>query len=123
MEFTKEEQESIDNATSESISKRKLPIWMLAPYEEKAIRQNLKTTIWKRCDEWVAQFVECSKSAGLRIFPKCDPQKAKLHDCLKYYQGDEFVQEQIDLHIERKLKNMEEKFKEQQAEKEAKIKK
>lgn len=123
MEFTKEEQESIDYATSESISKRKLPLWMLSPYEEKVMRQSLKTTIWKRCDEWVAHFVECSKSAGLRIFPKCDPQRAKLHDCLKYYQADEFVQEQIDLHIERKLKTMEEKFKEQQAEKEAEIKK
>ena len=116
MEFSKEEQESIDHATSESISKRKLPLWMLSAYEEKVVRQNLKTTIWKRCDEWVALFVECSKKSGLRIFPKCDPQRAKLHDCLKYYQGDEFVQEQIDLHIEKKLKSMEETFKEQQAE-------
>lgn len=115
MDLTKEDIQAIEDVTSDAIGKRKLPGWMLSAYEEKTIRKNLKKAAWKRCDEWVAEFVACSKSAGLLIFPKCDSQRLKLHDCLKYYQKDEFVDEQIDLHLEKRLQKMETLYAEQQA--------
>ena len=115
MDLSKEEAQNIQDATTDSIAKRKLPGWMLSAYEDKIIRKNLKEEAWKRCDEWVAEFSACSKVSGLRIFPKCDPQKNKLHDCLRYYQKDEFVQDQIDKHLKERLEKMEAKYAEEQA--------
>ncbi|KAL6933660.1 related to COX assembly mitochondrial protein [Hanseniaspora guilliermondii] len=115
MDLSKEDIQAIDDATSDAIGRRKLPVWILSSYEEKTIRKRLKEAAWKRCDEWVAEFVACSKNAGLLIFPKCDSQRFKLHDCLKYYQKDGFVDEQIDIHLKQRLEKMEKKYAEQQA--------
>ena len=50
------------------------------------------------------------------IFPKCSPQREVLHRCLLYYQKDEFIDEQVDIYLEEKLKKLELKNEEQKKE-------
>lgn len=115
-ELTKEQEYDINNNTKNAVKKRNLPIWLITHSDDKKIRENLKNVAWKRCDEFVAAFAKCSHDAGLMIFPKCSPQREVLHRCLLYYQKDEFIDEQVDIYLEEKLKKLELKNEEQKKE-------
>ncbi|XBW37238.1 hypothetical protein QEN19_002821 [Hanseniaspora menglaensis] len=112
-QLSQEQEHNITNNTSTAIKKRNLPIWMITHKDDKKIRENLKTQAWKKCDEYVAAFVNCSKDAGLMIFPKCSDQREVLQRCLVYYQKDEFIDEQVDLYLAEKLRQLELKAEEQ----------
>lgn len=114
--LTEEQEHNVQLTTKNAVNKRNLPIWMINHKDDKKIRENLKDAAWKRCDEFVAAFVQCSKEAGLMIFPKCSPQREVLHRCLLHYQKDEFIDEQVELYLEQKLKNLEKIVEEQKKE-------
>ncbi|AET40492.1 Cmc1p Ecym_6096 [Eremothecium cymbalariae DBVPG len=97
---------------------RKLPIWVLAPIEEREARLNLKKFAYDECREYVKEMVDCSKVNGLRVFPTCNPQKKKMADCLLFYQTDskyldaerdKIVEKKIEIY-EQQLKNSKEKL-------------
>lgn len=87
----------------------RLPIWVLAPREEKEARQNLKKFAYNQCDEYVQAMADCAKSNGLRVFPACDGQRDKMVECMLFYQVDtKYLDEQRDLIVQRKIAALEE---------------
>lgn len=87
----------------------RLPIWVLAPREEKEARQNLKKFAYKKCDDYVQAMASCAKNHGIKLFPACDAQRDKMVECLLFYQVDtKYLDEQRDLIVQRKIAALEE---------------
>lgn len=100
-------------AEESNISKHssRLPVWVLAPREEKEARQNLKKFAYEQCGEYVQAMAACAKSNGLRVFPACDKQRDKMGECLLFYQVDtKYLDEQRDKIVQRKIGVLEEQL-------------
>ncbi|CUS20686.1 LAQU0S01e12310g1_1 [Lachancea quebecensis] len=93
---------------------RRLPVWVLGPREEKEARQNLKKFAYGKCDEYVKAMVECSKLHGLKVFPACEPQRDKMAECILSYQGDNYLDQERDKLVQRKIEKLEEQLKQQE---------
>ncbi|SCU90079.1 LANO_0D07514g1_1 [Lachancea nothofagi CBS 11611] len=99
---------------SSTQTSHRLPIWVLGPREEKEARQNLKKFAYGQCSEYVKAMVECSKLHGLKLFPACESQRDKMVECIKSFQGDEYLDQQRDQLVQRKIGKLEERLQQQQ---------
>ncbi|OBA14335.1 uncharacterized protein OGAPODRAFT_9870 [Ogataea polymorpha] len=80
-----------------------LPPWMLTPKEENEVFLNWRDNAWKACDQFVQDFVKCEHMAGYGVWFKCRKQSAKMKECIKSRQKQEYVDEERDKFIKKKM--------------------
>lgn len=94
---------------------RRVPLWVLNAKEEKDARTNLKNMAYEQCGEFVKAMADCAKQNGLRVFPACDEQKAKMGECLLFYQTDpKYLDAERDKIVQKRIARLEEQIKKQQ---------
>ncbi|KAH3899703.1 Cmc1p SCDLUD_003988 [Saccharomycodes ludwigii] len=100
------------NQTSNEYRKsHRLPLWVLGPRDEQEARTNLKKMAYEKCDIFIKAMADCAKQNGIKVFPECNPQKEKMAECVLFYQTDEYLDEQRDLMVQKKIKIMEDRLK------------
>ncbi|CCD25015.1 Cmc1p NDAI_0E01990 [Naumovozyma dairenensis CBS 421] len=98
--------------TSISNHNSKVPIWALSATDERTARKNLKAFTYQQCHEYVKAMADCAKLNGIKVFPNCDPEKAKMKNCLLFYQNDsKYLDDERDKLILERINKLEEQFK------------
>ncbi|ANB13941.1 COX assembly mitochondrial protein [Sugiyamaella lignohabitans] len=96
---------SSTTATSAS-SGRKVPAWMLAPYEEKEVRARCQEQADRMCADKFLAFGRCSEKNQLLFSWKCAEQKKAMIDCVAYWGSTEKFEEVQDRYITEKQEKL-----------------
>lgn len=98
---------------SQENKSHRLPIWVLNPREEKEACQNLKKFAYDQCSTYVEAMVECSKRNGLKVFPRCIPERDRMRECILFYQKDsKYLDNERDKIVQEKIYKLEQQLKE-----------
>lgn len=86
------------------------PSWMLAPYEEKEVRERCQEQANKKCAQVFFEFGQCSEQHQFTLAWKCKEQKKKIIDCVAYWGSHEvFEKVRNDYIVEKNAKLEQEK--------------
>jgi COX assembly protein 1 len=75
---------------------------MLAPYEEREVRERCQEQANQKCADVFLAFGKCSEQHQLLFSWKCAEQKKAMIDCVSYWGSQEKFEEVQDKYIEEK---------------------
>lgn len=67
----------------------KVPAWILAPYEEREVRERCQEQANQKCAKFFMEFGKCSEQHQLLFSWKCAQQKKSMIDCVAFWGSEE----------------------------------